>query len=104
MDFIFKFFQELYVQQPELVFMLAQIFLTYNVLKFVFKSPTTKQKIGSTWICGAVLGVCWYLFVDGVELFKLIFAYLAAPTFYDWVIKWLEKKKVMKYNNNKGLV
>jgi len=91
-------------QQPELVYMFAVILATYNILLFVFKSPTTKQKILTTIGCGLVLGFIWYTWVDGVELFKLIFALFAAPTVYDWFIKWVKKNKNLNYNNNKGVV
>lgn len=71
-------------------YIIAQILLTYIVLKFKSKT-TSRQKLVTSIVVGALLGVVWFVFMES-PLEVLIIGWFASAAFYDYLISLILKK------------
>jgi VIT1/CCC1 family predicted Fe2+/Mn2+ transporter len=88
----------------DIKFVVAQVLLTYGILAYGIKNPTSVVKHLLSFLVGCLLGVIWYIIIKAT-LDTLIISFLIAVIGYDKIINPILKQlNVENYNNNKGIV
>lgn len=79
------------------------ILLTYILLGRVIINPRKWMKIVASIVCGALLGVVFYVY-NQTPIPTLVYSFLFQVVIYNWAVKGLMDRFNLKYNNGKGVV
>ncbi len=89
-------------QFPEGIYCVSIMLLTYLILGFCVKGhPSNRTAKLVCLAVGIVLGVVVGIFLEP-NWWYMVLGYLAAPTLYDYTIKWIAKKLGYDYGGKKS--